>query len=208
MIYENGQLPDAALAPIANGRLRRDAAAAWNAMNVEARKRGLELLPNGSKSSYRTLAQQQELYRLYLAGTGNLAAKPGTSNHGWGLAVDLATLEMRDLVDHIGERFGWSKKWSDAQSEWWHLKWRENVWRGDDPGPDGESVAAPIPTTPEGTVALAVATMTDGRFEVFVETKTGEVFHAWQSKEGGWAGAQKGKRVAEWYSLGTPGGGK
>jgi hypothetical protein len=47
--------------------------------------------------------------------------------------------------------------------------------------------------------------MNDGRFEVFVETKDGEVFHTWQVKEGGWMGAEKGKRNAAWQSLGTPG---
>ena len=203
----NGQLPADALAPIANGRLRRDAAAAWNAMNVHARKYGIELLPNGSKSSYRTLAQQHELYDMYLAGTGNLAAKPGTSNHGWGVAVDVGSLEMRAMIDRIGAPYGWAKKWSDAPTEWWHLRWNDGIWIGEDPGPHGERVA-PLPPTPEDTVALAVATMTDGRFEVFVETKDGEIFHAYQAKEGGWAGAERGKRVAQWYSLGTPGGKK
>ena len=198
-------MPPAELAPIAGGQLRRDAAAAWNALNVEARKRGVELQPTGSKSSYRTLDQQHELYRMYLAGTGNLAAKPGTSNHGWGLAVDLATQEMRAIVDHIGAAYGWAKQWSDAPSEWWHIRWREGIWLGRDPGPHGDHAVASIPATPEGTVALAIGQMKDGRFEVFVETKDGEIFHAWQSKEGGWAGAEKGKRIAQWYSLGTPG---
>ena len=91
----NGQLPPEALAPIASGQLEKTAAAAWNAMNVEARANGLQLVPTGSKSSYRTYAQQQELYDLYRSGRGNLAAVPGTSNHGWGLAVDLATTQMR-----------------------------------------------------------------------------------------------------------------
>ena len=63
---------------------------------------------------------------------------------------------------------------------------------------------SPIPTPPEGTVALAVATMKDGRFEVFVEKSDGSVWHAWQAKEGGWAGAKPGQNAA-WYSLGTPG---
>jgi GH25 family lysozyme M1 (1,4-beta-N-acetylmuramidase) len=67
--------------------------------------------------------------------------------------------------------------------------------------------ASTIPTPPEGTVALAVATMKDGRFEVFVEDKGGQIWHAWQSKEGGWAGAKTGQNAA-WYSLGTPGGKK
>lgn len=40
------------------------------------------------KSGLRTTAEQQELYRRYLNGTGNLAAKPGTSNHETGRAVD------------------------------------------------------------------------------------------------------------------------
>jgi hypothetical protein len=46
--------------------------------------------------------------------------------------------------------------------------------------------------------------MKDGRFEVFVEDKGGQIWHAWQSKEGGWAGAKQGQNAA-WYSLGTPG---
>ena len=54
-------------------------------------------------------------------------------------------------------------------------------------------------------MALAVGTMTDGRFEVFVEDKNGQIWHAWQDKNGGWAGAEAGKRNAAWQSLGTPG---
>lgn len=133
----NGSLPPSDLAPIKNGQLRKDAAAAWNAMNVEARKRGVELRPTGSKSSYRTYAQQQELWALYQSGGGNLAARPGTSNHGWGLAVDLASQEMRAMVDRIGAQWGYEKRTSDAPSEWWHLKWREGSWHGPDPGPEG-----------------------------------------------------------------------
>jgi len=39
-------------------------------------------------SGFRSYAQQAELYRRYLAGTGNLAAPPGRSNHEKGLAID------------------------------------------------------------------------------------------------------------------------
>jgi hypothetical protein len=206
MANANGRLPQSDLAPIAGGYLRKDAAAAFNAMNEEARSKGIELRPTGSKSSYRTFEQQQELYNLYRSGRGNLAAIPGTSNHGWGLAIDLATPEMRAMVDRIGEKYGWAKKWSDAPTEWWHLKFREGVWSGPDPGMSGEGQPeVSIPKPPEDTVAIFVATMKDGRFEVFVEAKDGEVFHAWQAKEGGWAGAEKGKRNASWQSLGTPG---
>jgi hypothetical protein len=63
----------------------------------------------------------------------------------------------------------------------------------------------PIPTR-EDAMSIAVATRTDGRLEVFVEASSGEVFHAWQeTTAGAWHGAQTGKRMAEWVSLGTPG---
>jgi len=39
-------------------------------------------------SGYRFYDEQVRLYNAYLAGTGNLAAKPGTSNHERGLAID------------------------------------------------------------------------------------------------------------------------
>ena len=188
MAPSNGQLPAAALAPIAQGHLEIHAAAGWNMMNVEARKRGLELVPTGSMSSYRTLDQQKILYARYLKG-GNLAAKPGTSNHGWGLAVDVATPAMRSMIDTIGAMYGWSKQWSDAPTEWWHIKYEVGHYSGPDPGPYGQP--ALIPTPPEGTVALAVATMSDGRFEVFVETSSGEVFHAWHVGERRWLGRVK-----------------
>ena len=193
----NGRLPDSMLASIAQGQLRADCAAAWNTMNLEARRLGVELLPTGSKSSYRSYAQQVELYALYRSGRGNLAAVPGTSNHGWGTAVDVATREMRAMVDHIGAKYGWSKQWSDAQSEWWHILYQTGHWSGPDPGPYGRS--APIPQPPEGTVAIFVATMKDGRFEVFVEDKNGQIWHTWQAKEGGWISKPA------WHSLGTPG---
>lgn len=131
MAYLNGRLPGVALGNIHNGRLRRDAARAWNAMNMEASGRhGVVLTPTGSMSSYRTLGQQQYLWNLWKSGRGNLAAVPGTSNHGWGLAVDLASPRMRTIVDEIGEKYGFAKRWSDAQSEWWHIKWRYGIWNG------------------------------------------------------------------------------
>jgi hypothetical protein len=193
----NGQLPPAALAPIAQGQLRRDCAAAWNSMNVAARAGGCELLPTGSMSSYRTLTQQRLLYARYRAGTGSLAAVPGQSNHGWGLAVDVATHEMRAMIDRIGTKWGWSKRTSDAQSEWWHLKWVEGSWRGPDPGPYGTAAPAPAPAPPPGIVSLALGTMPDGRAELFAETATGEIFRIRQAEGGGWEPG--------WHSLGTPG---
>lgn len=113
----NGKLPKSALAPIPGGKLRKDAAAAWNAPRGPA-SHGLR--PTGSRSSYRTYAEQQYFWDLYQRG-GNLAAKPGTSNHGWGVAVDLAEMWMRSWIDDHGAEFGWKK--TEAWSEWWHVNY-------------------------------------------------------------------------------------
>lgn len=112
---ENGKLPKSELAPIPGGELRKDAAVAWNAPGGPA---DAGLRPTGSRSSYRTYGEQQELYAAYMNGTGNLAAVPGTSNHGWGLAVDLAETWMADWIQAHGGRYGWKK--TEAFSEWWH----------------------------------------------------------------------------------------
>jgi len=187
---QNGRLPDSDLAPILQGRLVRanSCAASWNAMNAEARRLGVELRPTGSKSSYRTFAQQQELWNLYRSGKGNLAATPGTSNHGWGLAVDLATTQMRAMVDRIGKRYGWAKEWSDAPSEWWHIRYRSGIWSGPDPGPTGSGAAPPAQPAapPRPQVALDVGVMPDGRFEVF-RIVGDNITNRWNAKTGGWA---------------------
>lgn len=125
----NGFLTGADLAPIGNGfYLERHAAAAFNAMNVEARRRWGRSIR--VRSAYRTYSQQVYFWNLYLSGRGNLAARPGTSNHGWGLAVDLYSQQDRWMVDQIGAKYGFAKRWSDAPSEWWHIKYRSGVWNG------------------------------------------------------------------------------
>lgn len=47
--------------------------------------------PLNVSEAYRRLDRQQSLYADYRAGRGNLAAYPGTSNHGWGRSLDLAS---------------------------------------------------------------------------------------------------------------------
>lgn len=102
--------------------LAEQAAAEWEALRQESLRRyGIDLYPVGALSGYRTYAQQAHLYRLWRKGDGNLAAAPGTSVHELGTAVDLATPEMRWVVDEIGARFGWRK--IEAPREWWHVNY-------------------------------------------------------------------------------------
>jgi len=108
----NGKLADSELSPIPGGRLEHQAAAAWNAPQGPANN---ELMPTGSRSSYRLYTDQVYFWEHQPP----LAAYPGTSNHGWGKAVDLASEWMRSWIDDHGARYGWKK--TEAFSEWWHV---------------------------------------------------------------------------------------
>ncbi len=104
------------------GDLYLDANAAynWNAMRQQAlTDYGVDLYPAGPLSAYRTLDQQGEMYELFLSGAGAPANPPGMSSHELGLSVDVATEEMRSVIDQIGWLYGWGKY--EAPDEWWHV---------------------------------------------------------------------------------------
>jgi len=131
----NGNLPSSDLSPIAGGgQLANEAAAAWNALAAKVyRDTGFKI---SASEGYRTIDRQWYFWNLYQSGSGNLAAYPGSSNHGWGLAVDLSSTTARTYIDLYGAPFGWSKSWSDAPSEWWHIKYQGGHYSGGNPGPD------------------------------------------------------------------------
>ena len=58
----------------------------FDAMVAAAKKDGVNITIT---SGFRSRAEQEKLYAAYKNGTGNLAAKPGTSNHESGDALDL-----------------------------------------------------------------------------------------------------------------------
>lgn len=55
-------------------------------------------------SGVRSYDEQVRLYQAYLAGTGNLAARPGTSKHEKGLAVDIDG--DKGLAHRLAPQFG------------------------------------------------------------------------------------------------------
>jgi GH25 family lysozyme M1 (1,4-beta-N-acetylmuramidase) len=134
--YSNGQLPESALSPAATGvkcdkplgQFSNEAAAAYNTAALAA---GQRLTINGCSSAYRPLSIQQEFWTLYITGRGNLAAYPGTSNHGWGTAGDEATWVQGYLKLH-GHRFCWVK--TEAFSESWHYNYIPGCFHRPDPG--------------------------------------------------------------------------
>lgn len=105
--YGNGQIPAAALSTIdgTSHRMWAPAARSFEAMRADAAADGVTI---GITDSYRSYdAQVDVAARKGLYSQGGLAAVPGTSNHGWGMALDLrlddqAQAWMREHADEYG----------------------------------------------------------------------------------------------------------
>lgn len=129
---DNGRIPDRLLADIEptdydadlRGPARMHPEATWNyeRMRDAAKADGVTI---SVSYSYRPYGIQVLKYANYLNG-GNLAAKPGTSNHGWATALDLNipgypaannSAAFRWLKANA-RRFGYHN--NDAPSEPWH----------------------------------------------------------------------------------------
>ncbi|NCT91067.1 peptidase M15 [Cellulomonas sp. APG4] len=117
-VHGNGKVPREALSGIdgTGHRLWAPAARSAEAMIAAARRDGVTI---GITDSYRTYETQVDLVRRKgLYSQGGLAATPGTSMHGWGMALDLkldstAQAWMREN----GGRFGFVE---DTPREPWH----------------------------------------------------------------------------------------
>lgn len=159
----NGKLPANLLAPIKpNGELHILAARAWKAMRHDAKVAGILL---GHVGAYRPYDQQLSLFnqryvkgdsgdprkitRTFKGETWMLkkgmapAGSPGTSNHGWGLAIDAAVI-VNDktiaitsdpdgkggfksglewlMANALKYGFSWEIK-EGAQAEAWHIRY-------------------------------------------------------------------------------------
>lgn len=128
--YPNGLIPESALCPLPqeDHHLRADAAVAFGKLNAAYAQRFGEAFC--VTDSYRSLDDQQSLYYR----KPSLAAVPGTSNHGLGLAIDLCggvnafgSPEFVWMKEH-GPDFGWiHPEWaaaSGARPEPWHWEYR------------------------------------------------------------------------------------
>lgn len=153
LTYTNGNVPASILAPLdgenyGDATLRRDAAESWNRARADVKARtGIVLTVRGWN---RTLAEQERFFferysrqatgdgpfgdvrwykgARYVRVTGAPAAIPGTSNHGWGLAVDIddfgayrTTGNARSTkATPILERHGWTDNEGSSIGEPWH----------------------------------------------------------------------------------------
>jgi hypothetical protein len=122
----NGNLDQAQLVSVGQGnhKLQPSAAAAYEAMVQAAKQDGVSWSITDSYRSYASqvkVAQEKGLYSQ-----GGLAARPGTSNHGWGTALDLGgganskgTKQNDWLMANAG-RFGFST----IPREPWHWEYK------------------------------------------------------------------------------------
>lgn len=127
----NGQIPANLMVDVGGGMLLNPAAAgefyAWAADYKATTGRTLSI-----SEAYRNLAMQEYYWNLYQSGRGNVAAVPGTSSHGQGLAVDVnsgvydgsaGTTLHQQLVD-AGHRHNWSWELVGKPSgEAWHFNY-------------------------------------------------------------------------------------
>ncbi len=101
------------------GYMRSDAADAFNAMVAAAAQDGVRLLAG---SAFRSVPEQTLLYLAYAARlfAPPTVAKPGTSNHGNGTAVDVASAPTVSLS------YGSSGyQWLMANAEGYGFSWDE-----------------------------------------------------------------------------------
>jgi LAS superfamily LD-carboxypeptidase LdcB len=120
--YGNGRIPADALEKVGNTRhkLWAPAAQSLNQMIADAEKAGVKI---GITDSYRPYDEQVDLARRKgLYSQGGLAAKPGTSEHGWGMATDL-DLNSKALswMKQNGEKYGFV---NNVARENWHWAYK------------------------------------------------------------------------------------
>lgn len=129
---DNGLLATGDLCTLWDGRtqMRADAAVALAELNeAHVARFGTDLCLT---SGYRTLAAQ----RRVKAEKGGLAATPGKSNHGWGLAMDFCSIETSGArwtwLNDNGPTFGWEQpNWAvrggSGPYEPWHWEYTKGV---------------------------------------------------------------------------------
>ncbi|PDP88864.1 peptidase M15 [Glycomyces fuscus] len=122
--HANGRIPESVLCPLPQPgeRLRADAAEAFIELDGDYREEFGR--PMCVADSYRPYHEQVRLFQEMVPG---MAARPGTSQHGLGLAVDLCggvnrlgTTEHRWMLAHAPDH-GWhNPPWARGGFEPWH----------------------------------------------------------------------------------------
>jgi|DEB0MinimDraft_6_1074348.scaffolds.fasta_scaffold32997_2 LAS superfamily LD-carboxypeptidase LdcB len=152
----NGKLDVSLMRPLkgTKGALHHAAATAFNCLQMEAYFAGVDLQSTSSADTYRSYERQERTFltrysktptgrvpivtrkwegrRWYLRRGSAPSASPGTSNHGWGLAIDIAGASGARLAWMMGPHpflspvlkygFSWEVE-SGRNAESWHIRY-------------------------------------------------------------------------------------
>jgi D-alanyl-D-alanine carboxypeptidase len=120
--YGNGKIPSNALEKVGSTghKLWAPAAESLTKMMSDAKSQGVTI---GITDSYRSYAEQVDVARRKgLYSQGGLAAKPGTSEHGWGMAADLdLNAKALSWMRANGEKYGFVE---NTPRESWHWAYK------------------------------------------------------------------------------------
>lgn len=170
--YSNGHIPTSALTqiPWSPGRfLRADATSALIDLNLAFRQAfGYDLILN---DAYRDYAKQVEARTFWCnRGACNYAAVPGTSNHGWALAIDINV----GRTDWGSPIYIWMKV-NAGRYGWIHPAWAEpggyapEAWHW-------EYTGTYTPTQPEPATPPAEETKDDDMFKLIQAPNDGHIY--------------------------------
>jgi D-alanyl-D-alanine carboxypeptidase len=116
--YGNGKIPASALEQVGDTghKLWAPAAESLTRLIADAKADGVTI---GITDSYRSYDEQVDLVRRKgLYSQGGLAAKPGTSEHGWGMAADLdLSAKALTWMRANASRYGFDE---NVPRETWH----------------------------------------------------------------------------------------
>ncbi|MBK7861434.1 MAG: D-alanyl-D-alanine carboxypeptidase family protein [Archangiaceae bacterium] len=126
--YRKGRAFRVTLIKADTKRIGISAGDAFYYMERAAARAGVSLVVN---SGFRTMAQQRYLYHCYLTkrcNGGNLAARPGYSNHQGGIAFDISTRRARvyTWLKRHARAYGFVRT---VPSEPWHWEYRAGARR-------------------------------------------------------------------------------
>lgn len=117
--WAHGRKKQIQLVYIGGVELEAKTARAFRKMALAAKKAGIEML---IRSGFRSNDAQRALYARFRKGWGNLAARPGFSNHQSGKAVDIVIEDYKvyDWLKRNAAKFGFKRT---VRREAWHWEY-------------------------------------------------------------------------------------
>ncbi len=117
--YDHGEKLKLKIVDCGNSEAEVHTAVAFRAMARAASKKGIDIR---IRSGFRSHAKQQALYKQYRRGEGNLAARPGYSNHESGRALDIYVTDYRvyEFLKQHGAEYGFHRT---VPGEPWHWEY-------------------------------------------------------------------------------------